>query len=260
MAARLTAKTDGKAATSWDKDIAPETFPRLNVLGEPPDPLEDYTTYTEVDPDNAITVAANQIDVTSATVLNHAYHVYKDKGVDFFNGNFTHLAKARTDRTQDAPAHYAFPASWMIANDVGAWYYSLTVGGKSFLFFSLAIRAGVTEADLYESDSGTLYYDYDTGYTLASWYWTKMVRDEAVGTYGTMYSYVYSDSTRTTLVSSQALTLHTSKKDYRYIYGLNLDASGGTTVAYCADLDLAGAPAQSVVPMLFNQLSMQGGD
>jgi len=36
-------------ATSWDSDIDPEKFPRLGVLGEPPDPVENFSGYTEDD-------------------------------------------------------------------------------------------------------------------------------------------------------------------------------------------------------------------
>ncbi len=57
----------------------------------PPDPTEDFTTYTETDSDGDLTVTASKIDID--TMLGNAVsHVVKDKGAGHF-GDFEHLEK-----------------------------------------------------------------------------------------------------------------------------------------------------------------------
>jgi len=56
--------------------------------------------------------------------------------------------------------------------------------------------------------------------TVGTTYYLKIVRDESVGTYGTLYCYIYSDSARTTLLDTLTLTLSTAKYDFRYLYAL----------------------------------------
>lgn len=257
MAARLAAKTDGKSATSWDKDIAPEQFPRLNVLGEPPDPLEDFTTYTESDASSRLTVGANQIDWTALANSETAY-VYKDEGANHFSGNFTHLMKALMTVTGNAGR---YPAQWILSNTVAT--VEVLLGGTNHALVGGLDWGGLNiwlQQVLYENNGAALYSDEDNAGSSATAYWGKFVRDEAVGTYGTLYGYWYTDAGRTTLLSSQALTLH-EKADFRYVYGFNnyVFANANVSSGYSADLDL-GEVTQSVVPMLFNQLSMQGGD
>ncbi|KKK65176.1 hypothetical protein LCGC14_2976790, partial [marine sediment metagenome] len=69
-----------------------------------------------------------------------------------------------------------------------------------------------------ELDGGTSYSATPFDISLDTDYYMTIVRDESIGTYGTITMFTYSDADRTTLVNTQAITLHTSKKDYRYIY------------------------------------------
>ena len=52
--------------------------------------------------------------------------------------------------------------------------------------------------------------------------------------------YIYSDSERTILLDTLGINLHSSKKDYRYVYGLNTANSGaaGEQVGYVQNLNL----------------------
>lgn len=83
---KLEASTVGADALDMLKGI------RLaDIDGEPPpDPLEDFTTYTEVDPDSAITITdANTITVVD--LLNDSVAYVRKVG--FTIGNFEHLLK-----------------------------------------------------------------------------------------------------------------------------------------------------------------------
>jgi len=110
---------------------------------------------------------------------------------------------------------------------------------------ALSARFVITGTDAsyiyaFEIDGGTAYNDSFTSPTINVSYWLEIERDEAIGTYGTFYVRIYSDSARTTLVDTLSITLHTSKKDYEYLYGAqSLDASGaGVLTSYVQDLDL----------------------
>src|SRR3990172_12759017 len=53
---------------------------------------EDFTTYTEVDPNNRFSVATNVITITELTRTEDAY-IYKDQSAGHFSGDFEHLFK-----------------------------------------------------------------------------------------------------------------------------------------------------------------------
>ena len=50
---------------------------------------EDFTAFTEVDPNSRFVATASRITFTGLQRDETAY-VYKDKGVDFFDGDFEH--------------------------------------------------------------------------------------------------------------------------------------------------------------------------
>lgn len=75
---------------------------------------EDFTTYTEVDPNNRITVTP-----TKATVVefprNETAYLLDDKGVAHFNGNHTHLIEIYGGRPHNNSAY----APYCLQNIVG---------------------------------------------------------------------------------------------------------------------------------------------
>ncbi len=95
---------------------------------------------------------------------------------------------------------------------------------------------------LRERDASTNYSDTYAGAT-ATQYWYELERDEAVGTYGTIYLRIYSNSSRTTLLDTLSIALHTSLKDYRYLYVTNTldDAGGSSATGYSQNYDLMEA-------------------
>jgi len=175
---------------------------------------EDFTTYTEVDPGSKITVTSSKVSWATLGHNQEAY-VYKDKGVDYFDGDFEHLLTVDfSDATNGGRIQH-----WVVANDLGG-YVPLDDAGKSFLCVSsrkVASPSPLWRLRIIEVDSGTEYASTEIGFPQNTLY-LKVVRDESVGTYGTLYCYVYTDAARTTLEDTLSLTLHTSKKDYRYIY------------------------------------------
>ena len=81
-----------KATSSELADLKAINLDNLSAsLGT--DPTEDFTTYTETDPGADITKTADRITFTALRTREDTFYVYKDKGVDHFNGNFEHLEK-----------------------------------------------------------------------------------------------------------------------------------------------------------------------
>jgi len=200
------------------------------------DPIEDFTAYTEVDP------APGYITRTSSTITFTDFdrditaYVYRDKGAAHFAGDFEHLVDLQVSADEVA----ALIGCWSLQNDIADMRAVVDASGDE-LFVCWYQAAGVHYIYMEEIDGGTAYTDNYPTAALSTPYYLKVKRVEADGTYGTLYCYIYSNSDRTTLVDTLSIALHTSKKDYRYVYALNsyntaqADRRGTGTVA---NLDL----------------------
>ncbi len=187
--------------------------------------FEDFTTYTEVDPGDIRIEVTNRRVTWTILRRNVEGYVYKDKGVANYDGNFVFLLTFRvTGGNAGGLARF-----WALANLVDDATGIRTANGD-------AIYAPIKRHDqtdqprisIEEIDGGTVYtsgggFDIsdDTDYYIA------IERDESVGSFGTFSMFTFSDSDRTTLINSQSITLHTSKKDYRYLYACQSHNSGG---------------------------------
>src|SRR3990167_2748102 len=137
--------------------------------------LEDFTTYTETDAPGRITVNSSIRSTVLDGDRDEAFYLYSDKGVDFFSGDFEHWATFNaTDNALYAGAY------WGVSNSVAAFAQQTN---------SIALFSGNTVVFLIrERDGGT---EYDSGvysFTGGTDYYFKLIRDEAIGTYGTMYA------------------------------------------------------------------------
>jgi len=86
-------------------------------------------------------------------------------------------------------------------------------------------------------------------------YWIEIERDESVGTYGTLYGRLYTDSSRTTLSDSGSIALG-AKRDYRYIYalaGFDDNQGGRDITGYVQNLDLQESVEDTTPPTYSNQ-------
>lgn len=196
----------------------------------------DFTTFTEVDPGTKIAVTSTKIDVTTMLDSDDA-RVYKDMGAGHFAGDFEHLITVYVNSsTVNGLANLVWGVSNTTTDEVtnlgsnGHWLRMYDENGTNG---SLAFR---------EMDGGAA-YDDGTGLTLSlnTPYYLKCKRDEAVGTYGTVYVYIYSDSGRTTLVDTLSIAVHSSTKDYQYVYayaGWGSEAGAYSWTGYTENLDL----------------------
>lgn len=199
--------------------------------------LEDYTSFTEVDPGNELSQTTTRSTWTNVDRETKTY-LYKDYGNAYFNGDFEHLLEVYF-ATDGAFAHQL---PWLMANTVDDW----TTLSASYSFFNLHMYTGGPTFQLRETDSGTKYSDSSALVNLDTQYWITIDRDEAVGTYGTITCRIYSNSSRTTLIDTLSVALHTSKKDFQYLYGFNCHYTGTSGVTqeatgWVQNLDLQAA-------------------
>jgi len=211
---------------------------------------EDFTSYTEVDPNSKITETTTRVTWASIARNEEAY-VYKDKGVGYFDGDFSVLMTLKPVESTTGSGDYASP--FMLANDLDderAFIFS-----KSYDCLCLGLSdpsaSGVsTKLYIYEVDNGSLYTGAG-GLEGNAWWWLtngtiyylKLIRNESVGTYGTFYCYIYSDALRSNLLATLSVALHTSKKDFRYIYpfsNYNATTGGWNHSGYVENLSLSG--------------------
>jgi len=217
---------DSACDSNADGDVDDEDH--ANFFGSPSSSIEDFTTYTEVDPNGDITVSSSRVTVDTMRRDVSAY-VYKDKGAGHFSGNFEHLVDVRLN-SADQDGNWMFWSMWN------------ALGGEDTL---RPYNNGV-EAMLYRTSDGVAYWlllrewygntNYDSYYTIApnTAYHLKIAR-----TGSTLTCKIYSDEARTNLLATLSLNLHETAA-YRYIYAVQSTASSyepsATISGYCENL------------------------
>lgn len=198
--------------------------------------IEDFTTYTEVDTSSTITITSTKIDVAAIPESDDDF-VYSDKTADHFDGDFTHQVEVYLNSTTANGIHASI---WALSNSITAVSTDIGTG--------ISCRA-YDEGELRLTASHSGAQDVVTGLSLNTLYYLEIERDEAVGTYGTLYVRIYSDSDRTILVDTATQALQTALYDYRYVYGFmnyGNEAGSYTWTGYSQNLDLqegAAGPA-----------------
>jgi len=172
------------------------------IEGSYADPLEDYTTYTEVDAEGDLTVAENTITVASMRQDVLSY-VAKDKGAGAL-GDVDHLVSF-TFGTYD---NYAFICFWAITNSSSYCHKDRdtnNVGISAFAFrydsgggYRIALKDHTNDSeDYYVRGAST----------------TSYMEIERAGTSGTLD--IYTDAERTNLLDTLSITC--GAQTYQYV-------------------------------------------
>lgn len=219
---------------------------------------EDFSTYTEADANSRLTVTSSKVTWTNFSRYDTDHYVYKDYGSNHFNGDFEHLLSMQiTGYSGD----YGYAGAWAMANVVDDWS-GLQGASESGLFVHQQHNTGTANAmACREVDSGSYYDSSYYSISLNTYYYLKIKRDESVGTYGTLYTYIYSDSSRTTLLTTLSVALHSNKKDFRYLYGFQgggwSDLSGRLISGFSENLDIQeSSPAPTTEERILHHSQM----
>jgi len=213
--------------------LAPPSASSVRAAG-----FEDFMTYTELDPENSVTVTPNEIDFAHVNSRGTDTMVYEDMGIDYFSGDFEHLFTAGITSADT----YALPTVWMLSNTVDDMY-DLALANQGFLEVDFYQHwDGYLCVQLHErtEGAGAVYEDVWTGSSAGVTYYFKVKRDESIGAFGRLYLYIFSDSGRTNLLKTLQLDLH-AKQDFRHIYALNSHNNGEYYYASGFVKDLVGA-------------------
>ena len=211
---------------------------------------EDFGTYTEVDPNSRITVTTRRVTWTALAQNEDAY-VYKDKGIDFFSGDFAHHMTVHTS----AVSGTARNGYWALTNILDDLTGIDTANG-SYLALRLEYTTPTLSFRLSEVDSGTYRESGSITISLNTTYYLTVERDESVGTYGTLYLSIFSDAAKTTQVgATRSIALNTSKKDFRYVHaGITFNnGNSNSATGYTENLELLGATDPGVLPIVTAQ-------
>lgn len=208
-------KLDGSSADAHGSNSGTDTSVAYGV--------ENISGFAETDPNSHLTLTASR--VTYAGLINNEdAFLYKDFGADHFAGDFEHLVDFKVTSADDGGYVYI----WGLTNSADD-ILDIQGASGSFLACSLVRTGSDYNFRILEVDSGAGPY-YDTfASTVNTAYYLKIKRDETVGTYGTLYCYIYSDSARTNLVDTLEVALHTSKKDFRYLCAVSSRSEGTTS-------------------------------
>lgn len=200
---------------------------------------ENFTTYTEYDEGGTVTKTSSRVTGTNLNCSNTTAYVVSDKGASHFDGDFEHLCTIEITLVTWAAGYCGL---WGMSDVVGDFYgcrttgYVLSVGFTKSTNDYIRIYEGIAPSDTY--------FDLSSAISEDTPYYCKIKRNEAVGDNGTLYCYIYSDASRTTLVDTISIALH-SKEDLQYIYALQTNDYGATiTVSlWLEKLDLQEAAA-----------------
>jgi len=194
-------------------------------VGANPD-LEDFTAYTEVDPNDHINVVnSTHIQVTDIAEDEDAY-LYRDYGAGFF-ANFTHYLEVRLDDHISATAR---ANCWAVANEIDDW---TGVSDGFSVQVAWANAAGTWRLKLAKMEAGTE-TSASADVSGGTWYYLTITRNG-----DTLTLDIYSDANRSTLVDSLSLTVDASIS-FRYLYAVQSQNSGDAdTLSFTvANLDI----------------------
>lgn len=201
------AKHSATKSTFWDSEIDKELV-RTNIkMTEPPDPLEDYTTWTDIDPNSDFTITTNKIIVNTMNGETDSF-VYKAGSWD---GNFIHDFDVKVT------------AYGIISSQCSIWTLANVVDDYVWIRNNSEDMLGLIASDLhlrlYETVAGVSQFDEGSSLLVGTNYYFSGERDETVGTYGTLYARKYSDVDRTSLLETLSATLR-EKEDFQYTYAI----------------------------------------
>lgn len=200
----------------------------------------DWTTYTESNDSNVLTVAAEQIDFTALT-KNSSSTVYADQGVGYFGSTFTHSISFQvTELVASSDSYVGIQA---LANDV------LPGSGDDPTLIIYVNYDGSFSSDFRRRlflmiDDGAVDETASSTISLNTTYYLLLDKNNT-----DTDLYIYSDSARTILLDT--LTVSNGSTSYRYNHhGTSKNYTGGTGGSitgsiYSLDLD-ATSPATPV--------------
>ena len=201
--------------------------------------IEDFTTYAEFDEGGDLTVTATKVDVVGLQKDEDA-HVSDSKGIDHFDGDFDHDVELFMNGGSSSNAAEYHP--WAMANSAESSQF-FSDNNSDCLFVQTFVGQGYAVVEI---DGGNFSNTSVQAINDGAVIFFSVVRDESVGSFGSLECFAYSDSGRTNLIGSRSQLLGTNKKDFEFVFGAQSKNGTGTTqfTGFTQNLDLQ----EGVVP------------
>lgn len=183
---------------------------------------QDFTTYTETDTPARLTVAASTITIATLDDDEDVF-CYKDFTASYFASDYEHTFKFMATAQTGSEICYLWGLSDSVALCIGKQITANTD------LHTLSWENGAFV--LTERNAAVSTTDTSAAASLNTYYYIRVVRDEAVGTFGTLYAYIYTDEQYTTLFDTLTVTL-TESKDFRYVIVASGKGDGGGSTAF----------------------------
>jgi len=197
--------------------------------------VEDFTTYTEVDPNNHLSRTAKRISI-AGLIANESCYIYKDKGIGFFSGDFKH----RLDMKFTTKGYDSELIPWALWNTIGDRYECEAAGSDGIYIRFYPV--GFMRVRIVERYNGTTYesgyrqLEDDLGISIGDPFYITVTRR---GDKFSAYFHADKDIRDRCLGgsgSALSLTLH-SIEAYRYIYGAQSASTGGSATTIDAIIE-----------------------
>jgi hypothetical protein len=187
---------------------------------------EDFTKYTKVDPNGRFTVTSERVTFTELS-RNESAYVYTNKGIDHFDGDFSHLLTIHF--TGLGGGGGGICSFWELGDTIGD-HTAQTNALRLWIYDTGALYLGEKLGD---ADDGTLAAGV-----------TRYVKIERID--DVLKCYIYTDCGRTDLEDTLSITL-SEITSYQYLYvSQSLNTSNADWVSgYSEDLDLQEGPSLS---------------
>lgn len=173
--------------------------------------LEDLLTYTEVDPNGRLTVTSPRVTFSNLRRSDDTY-LYDDKGVGTLSGAFTHEGSFKI--TSAINFCNVFLWGWanviddlrdpLINGDLLSFRFRRTGSGTNIIFLQESVGGSITNSNNFNSIVGVQY-------------WIRIIYDPTFGVFGKLTCEVYTDSSKTILVTTLSLALN-GPVSFQYFY------------------------------------------
>lgn len=213
---------------------------------------EDFTTYTEADPNNHITtITATKVDNVGINQAETCY-LSKDKGVDFFGSDFTHLVEIFDE---DTDTIYGPCGRYVLTNTVTDMNTMIVNDGEYVALDIEANASKIQQIYLMLGGNGGGYQGDNGSFTWTTLYFVTIDRDYNGGTNNTgrYTAYVRTGSHAGALIDTLVLDARAgAQMDLRYVLtaqsynGVN---AGYISTGYTQNLDLGLDVGVEVTPL-----------
>jgi hypothetical protein len=210
-----------------------------------PDPYQDFTGYTKVDPNSEFTVTSTKVSADPFHYGKGQSYVYKDFGAGHFT-NYDHLFEVAVTDHSGTGNGYGHPV-WMLQNVVCDEYYMVLAGEDAHGLYAQEWGASSIYFGLREYVNGSPDADYSANIAEGTLYYIEMEREDTSLTcyirtgshegslFDTLYVTVDSQSFRYLFVMQSSDYFGDSDWMSDYVQNLDIQEGGGVTEKTSSD-------------------------